>query len=125
VRRTVLVIDDEPDIVLMVRTILELEGDDVLEASTGEAALEVLEREDPDVALLDIRLPGLDGWDVLRRLRDSGRLEQLPVLMVSAHSTPSTFERAQAEGSSGYLTKPFTSDELLRKLEEIVPSPSG
>jgi CheY-like chemotaxis protein len=122
VNRSVLVVDDEPDIVLMVRTILELEGDSVIEAGTGEQALEVLEREEPDVVLLDIRLPGVDGWAVLERLRESGRLDGLPVLMVSAHSTPSTYQRAEEEGSSGYLTKPFTSDELLSKLEQVVPS---
>jgi CheY-like chemotaxis protein len=119
---TVMVVDDEPDIVLMVRLILEMEGYDVLEAGTGEDALEVLAREDPDVLLLDIRLPGLDGWGVLDRLKSSNRLERLPVIMVSAHSTPSTSARAMDEGCSGYLTKPFDSDQLVGMVSTVVPS---
>lgn len=117
--RRVMVVDDEPDILLMVRLILELEGDDVVEATTGEDAVAVLESEDPEVLLLDIRLPGIDGWEVLSQLRQSGRLERMPVIMVSAHSTPSTSERAISEGCSGYLTKPFDSEELLAMLSRV------
>ncbi|MFN2491200.1 MAG: response regulator [Actinomycetota bacterium] len=120
--KTIMVVDDEPDIVLMVRLILELDGYDVLEAGTAEDAFEVLEREHPDALLLDIRLPGLDGWAVLDHLKASSRLPQLPVIMISAHSTPSTSARALDEGCSGYLTKPFDSEQLLSELNRVAQS---
>ncbi|CAN5654500.1 N/A [soil metagenome] len=120
--KTVMVVDDEPDIVLMVRLILELDGYDVLEASTGEDALEVLDRETPNALLLDIRLPGLDGWGVLDRLKRDSRLEETPVIMVSAHATPSTSARALREGCRAYLTKPFDSEQLLGIVKSVVPS---
>jgi CheY-like chemotaxis protein len=123
VNRNILVIDDQPDIVLMVRLILELEGDQVLGAGSGEEGLEVLARTEPDAVLLDIRLPGVDGWGVLRELRDSHRLERLPVVMISAHSAPSAARRALEEGARGYLTKPFDVDDLLHKLDEVAGAP--
>jgi DNA-binding response OmpR family regulator len=120
VSHTVMIVDDEPDIVLMVRLILELEGYSVIEANTGEDALAVLDRESPSALLLDIRLPGLDGWGVLDRLKRSSRLDEMPVIMVSAHSTPSTSARALREGCSGYLTKPFDSEQLVGMVREAL-----
>jgi CheY-like chemotaxis protein len=120
--RRILVVDDQPDILLMVRLILELEGDEVLEAASGEEGLELLRYNEPDAVLLDIRLPGIDGWTVLRELKRTKRTERLAVVMISAHSAPSASERALAEGARGYLTKPFDSDELVEMLEQVVPS---
>jgi CheY-like chemotaxis protein len=119
--RTVLVIDDQPDIVLMVKLILELEGDEVIGAGSGEEGLAALEGAVPDAVLLDIRLPGIDGWDVLRTLRARGLLERLPVVMISAHSAPSAAGRAVAEGARAYLTKPFDADDLLATLDDLAP----
>ena len=119
--RMVLVIDDQPDIVLMVKLILELEGDQVIGAGSGEEGLAVLEGSVPDAVLLDIRLPGIDGWDVLRTMRSRGLLDRLPVVMISAHSAPSASGRALAEGARAYLTKPFDADDLLATLDELAP----
>jgi len=120
--RSILVVDDEPDIRLLARMTLETQGHDVAEAGDGEEALEMIERETPDLVLLDIRMPELDGWGVLERLRADARLERLSVVMMSAHSDPATLQRALDGGCSGYLTKPFSNKELLRAVERYAGS---
>lgn len=107
----VLVIDDEPDIRMLTRMWLELEGHTVIEAENGEDGLGLLASEKPDLTFLDIRLPGIDGWEVLRRIR-----EQHPdavVIMMSAHSSGHTLDKAKEKGSTGYLVKPFKRDDIL------------
>ena len=120
---TALIVEDESDLRLMTRMILESRpGYDVLEAENGAEALAVLNRSDVDLVLLDIRLPDMEGWDVLERLTEQGRFPELPVVMVSAHSTPSTAERALREGVRAYVTKPFTSEELFDAIARALPA---
>lgn len=114
---TVLVVDDEPDILMMVRHALRLAGYRVVEAETGEAAVEILERERPDAILLDLRLPGMDGWGVLGVARRLPSTADVPIVIMSAHATPSTRERAIEAGCAAYLTKPFTIEELTGAVE--------
>jgi CheY-like chemotaxis protein len=113
---TVLVVDDEPDIRMLARMILETSGYEVVEAKTGEEALDVLAATPPDLMLLDIRLPGIDGWEVLTRSRAAS--EPVPVVMMSAHSSDSTLQRAEEEGSAGYLVKPFKQSDLLNFVDK-------
>jgi DNA-binding response OmpR family regulator len=114
---SVLIIDDELSIRVLVRMILEDDGYSVFEAETGQQGLDIAEAEQPDLVLLDIRLPDIDGWEVLRRL--CARSPAPRVVIMSAHSSHPTLERAKREGSSGYLVKPFRHSELL----EIVAGP--
>jgi CheY-like chemotaxis protein len=121
---TALIVEDEGDLRLMTRMILESRpGYDVLEAESGAEALALLDRSDVDLILLDIRLPDMEGWDILERLTEQGRFPELPVVMVSAHSTPSTAERAMREGVRAYVTKPFTSEELFDAIARALPAP--
>jgi CheY-like chemotaxis protein len=108
---TVLVIDDELSIRVLVRMILEDDGYEVLEAETGEQGLEIVQTSSPDLVLLDIRLPDMDGLEVLRRL--VARPSPPRVVIMSAHSSEPTLERAKREGTTGYIIKPFTHSELL------------
>ena len=120
---TALIVEDEGDLRLMTRMILESRpGYDVLEAENGAEALAVLDRSQIDLILLDIRLPDMEGWDILDRLTEQGRFPELPVVMVSAHSTPSTAERALREGVRAYVTKPFTSEELFDAIARALPA---
>ncbi len=112
--RKVLVIDDEPDILLTVRLSLELEGYEVIEAATGEEGLVLIREERPDVVLLDLRLPGLDGFAVLERLPDEEA--DVPIIVISAHAAGATIDRAFDLGCRDFLTKPFTPDELVAKI---------
>lgn len=109
----VLVVDDEPDVQLLVRLFLEPEGATIETAASGEEALELIATDPPDLVLLDLGLPGIGGQEVLRILRDEGRLAQLPVLVVSAHAGSGTTADVLAIGCRAYLSKPFTRVELL------------
>lgn len=115
--KTVLLVDDEPDIRFTARFMLETEGYSLIEAATGERAIEMLAETTPDAILLDIRLPGIQGWEVLDHVRTSQ--PGVPVVMMSAHSSGETMKRAMDEGSTAYLLKPFKQDELLRVLNAV------
>lgn len=109
----VLVVDDEADIRLLARLVLEGAGFEVREAASGVEALAVLAAHDIDVVLLDLRMSPMDGWEVLEHLRESGRLPGLPVVMLSAHADPRMAARALELGCTAYLSKPFSTAELL------------
>jgi CheY-like chemotaxis protein len=108
---TVLVVDDEPDIALICRLALTLAGFEVDDRDTGEGALAYLEDHTPDVVLLDLRLPDLSGWEVLDRLRAKGRLEDLRVILFSAHAGAA--QSAVEAGCVSFIAKPFTPDDLV------------
>jgi CheY-like chemotaxis protein len=109
----VLIIEDEEDIRLLTRVILEGAGHRVTEAATGEAALVAMRQEVPDLVLLDIRLPGIDGWEVLEAFNAEPAWLKVPVVVMSAHSSGDALARAKAMGITSYLLKPFTRDDLL------------
>src|SRR3954453_6932325 len=110
----VLVIDDDETIRAVLRRIVEMAGADVTEATSGEEGLRALYAGRPDVVVLDIGLPGLDGWQVLDRIR---QLTALPVVMVSAHDDELEKVRALRAGADDYVTKPFGAPELLARLQ--------
>jgi len=118
--RTVLVIDDEPDVVLMIRLALELRGYRVVEAGTGTDGIEAILRENPDAVLLDLRLPDIDGWDVIEDLRARGRFDEQPVIIISAHASPGTSERAVKLGCTAYVRKPFHPDALVAVVDRAL-----
>ena len=111
---SVLVVDDEPDIALICRLALTLAGFEVEERGTGTEALEYLEKVTPDVVLLDLRLPDLSGWEVLEALRAKGRLDELSVILFSAHA--SAAQSAKEAGCVSFIAKPFTPDELVNEV---------
>ena len=113
--RNVLVVEDEDDLRLMTRLMFQSRTPfRVIEASTGEQALKIISDEHIDVMLLDLRLPDMEGWDVLEQLEGRGVFPALPVVMVSAASTPSVASRQALErGVRGYVRKPFTAEELF------------
>lgn len=113
----VLVIEDEDDIRLLTRVILEGSGHQVTEAATGEAGLAAMQHEVPDLVLLDIRLPGIDGWEVLETINNTPGWAGTRVVVMSAHSSGDALERAHALGSAAYLLKPFTREALLRAVD--------
>ncbi|HVM40286.1 MAG TPA: response regulator, partial [Acidimicrobiia bacterium] len=116
----ILVVDDEPDPRLVVRIALEGEGHDVIEAASGEEALEVLNTEHVELVLLDIRMPGIDGWEVLRRLKAENRVNGMGVLLVSAFADPEVGARATQEGCRGFLAKPFRLAQLVDEVQRAL-----
>jgi two-component system alkaline phosphatase synthesis response regulator PhoP len=121
VSATVLVVDDEADLLFTVGLGLELDGYRILKASSGEEALEVVDAESPDAIVLDLRLPGIDGWEVLRRLTDTGVFPRTPVVLLSAQVDNATAARAVALGVHAHLAKPFSTSELSGILQRLVP----
>lgn len=117
----VLVVDDEVDLLELTRISLELDGHEVHVAASAEEALTVLQREPIDVLLLDLRLPGMDGRDLLDHLRESGRLDDLRVIAVSAHASEDTRHEVEAAGASGYVVKPFSLDTLREAVGAASP----
>src|SRR6201989_831610 len=110
----VLVIDDDETIRAVVRRLVEFAGASVTEVETGEDGLRALYVERPDLVVLDIDLPGLDGWQVLERIR---QLTDVPVVMLSGHADELEKVRALQAGADDYVTKPFGPQELLARVQ--------
>lgn len=117
-----LVVDDEADALLMERLALEIAGYRVLGAASAEEALLVLEREAVEAMVLDLRLPGMDGWALLEKLRDVGKLDHLPVIVATAHSSELTAKAAANAGCRAYLVKPFKMERLRETVDQLLAS---
>ena len=102
---TVLIVDDEPDLVMLLRLALEAAGYSTVEASDGQEALDVIKVSHPDVVLLDIMMPRMDGWATLEHLGETG--EHPHVIMVTAKTASRERDRAMAMGAEDFVTKPF------------------
>lgn len=113
-KKKILVVDDEVDFLEVIRVRLESNGYDVITALNGEAALKKIKDEKPDAVLLDILMPGLDGLEVLRRIRKVD--EDLPVYIITAFSTEERFKMANKFGASGFIVK---TDDLSKQIKGI------
>ncbi len=109
----VLVIDDEPDVLMLCRMNLEFAGHEVLEASSGEAGLELALAEQPDVVVLDLMLPKRDGLAILGDLSSDSSTKDVPVIMLTAKTHRDEKQAAWRAGCSEYVTKPFSPIELV------------
>ena len=114
---SVLVVDDDVRILRMMRRILELEGYQTLTASNGEAALNVFDEQSPDLMLLDIMMPGMDGYAVCRCIRE---FSQLPIIMVTAKDNDEEKVEGLDAGADDYMTKPFSSKELAARVRAVL-----
>jgi CheY-like chemotaxis protein len=117
----VLVVDDEPDVLLLCRLNLQQRGHQLLEASNGPTALELARERQPEVIVLDLMLPGMNGYEVLENLKQDERTSDIPVLVLTAKSLRADRERSHGLGASGFLTKPFLPSELCDMVESLVP----
>ena len=115
----VAVIDDDPDMVKIIKLLLETRGFEAVGAYSGEDGLELVQREAPDVVLLDIMMPGLDGFEVCHELKSDEETRGIPVIFVTAMSVEDCAQRASAAVASGYIGKPFKPAELIGKIEGV------
>lgn len=113
---TVLVVDDAPPNVKLLRLILKDAGYRVLEAFSGPEALTTLRRDKPDVMILDVRMPGMTGYQVCREIRDDAEFAALPVIMVTALSLPEERLAGVEAGATDFINKPFNKKELLARV---------
>jgi DNA-binding response OmpR family regulator len=116
----VLVIDDEAPIRLLCRVNLEAEGMEVSEAEDGAEGLELAREEQPDVILLDVMMPGLDGWEVLQRLLDDDRTKEIPIVFLTARAELRDRARGLELGGVDYVTKPFNPVELAPLVRDLI-----
>jgi CheY-like chemotaxis protein len=121
----VLYIEDNPDNMMLVQRALEARGYRLLKAVNGLSGVEVAEREDVDLILLDINLPDIDGYEVARRLRKSpkSRLLHIPIIAITANALKGDAEKALDAGCDVYMSKPINIRELWARVEAFVPMP--
>jgi two-component system, OmpR family, phosphate regulon response regulator PhoB len=116
--RVVLVVDDDDMIRRLVRTVLEADDLEVVEASDGDRALEMVASAHPAVMVLDIMMPGINGVEVCRQVDHS----MVKVIILTARDDPALEDQCRAAGADAFLTKPFSSLELLDLIDELVPA---
>jgi len=116
----ILVVDDESAIRLVCQLNLDSVGFQTLEAADGETALELARSEQPDLILLDVMLPGIDGWRVAEELAASPETRDIPILFLSARSDRADEERGHEAGALGYITKPFDPEGLIDRVRDVL-----
>ncbi len=116
----VLVVDDEAPIRLLCRVNLEAEKMEVLEAADGESGLATARTEKPDVVLLDVMMPGMDGWEVAERLLDDDATREIPLVFLTARAELRDRARGLELGGVDYITKPFNPVELASVVESLL-----
>jgi len=120
VEQHVLVIEDSASVRRLIEVCLRVLGVHVKSANDGTSGLEAIRQERPDAVVLDIGLPGLDGWEVLRRLRDDPATADLKVLVLTAHAQPEMADRAAKGGADSFMTKPFRPLDLRVQVEKLL-----
>ena len=119
-KRTILIVDDEEDIVNLVKISLNLANFDTLEALSGQAALDILKNRKPDLILLDIMMPEMDGYEVCRHVKKDKRLKKIPVVMLTAKGQKNDAEKGLESGAHDYIIKPFDPYELGERVRELL-----
>jgi DNA-binding response OmpR family regulator len=122
-KKRILVVDDQTEILDVTALVLESAGYDTSKANSGDEALERLARESFDLVLLDINMPGMDGWETLRLLRADDQLDQVVVVMFSVKGEVADKVHSLQEGASGYVTKPFVVDDLIARIGHALETP--
>ena len=117
-RKRVLVVEDELDTVFLLKQILRMAGFNVLSATTGREALLKAAEQEPDLVLLDLMMPEMDGWEILDHLRQM--IEKVPVIIVSAKSSKDDVVKGLAAGADDYISKPFHNAELSERVKAVL-----
>jgi CheY-like chemotaxis protein len=121
----ILIVEDDELNRDSLRRLLRRRGFEVLLAVHGEEGVEVARAEAPDLILMDMSLPGIDGWEATRRLKDDLGTRATPIIALTAHAMASDRDKALAAGCDDYDTKPIDLDRLLPKIRALLPDPAG
>ena len=119
-RELILVVEDEPDIRQLISRVLELEGHRVLRAEDGEEGLKIARANPITMLLLDLRMPGQDGWMVLKQMKSSPKLRDIPVIMLTASVGEDQQEKAFSMGAADYLVKPLSAASLKKAVARVL-----
>ena len=118
--KKILIVDDKLEVVELVTATLEGEGYQIISASDGREALEKIGKEKPDLVLLDVRMPKMDGLEVLSQSKKDPVLKEIPIIMLTAKGQKSDQEKGKELGATGYIIKPFSPSALLERIEEVL-----
>jgi excisionase family DNA binding protein len=121
-RRLILIVDDDARLREFVRVNLEMEGYAVREASNANEGLKALEEESPDLILLDVMMPQVDGWEMLRMVQERHGVGAIPVIMFSGKIDDESLKTAAARGAQGFVGKPFNPQQLIDSTKQLVPT---
>ncbi len=119
--RRILIVEDQEDNRKILRDLLTSAGFALLEATTGEEGVHLAEAERPDLILMDIQLPGLDGYEATRRIKANPSLRNIPIIAVTSYALSGDDAKAREAGCDAYVTKPFSPRALLAKVREYLP----
>ncbi len=122
-RPTVLLVDDYPDAREMYSEYLQFSGFDVVEAANGMEALERAVDATPDIILMDLSLPVMDGWEATRRLKADERTAEIPVVALTGHALAGISEGARQAGCDAFVTKPCLPEDLVREIQKVLGGP--
>src|SRR5262245_24415032 len=120
--KRILIIEDQEDNRAILRDLLSLAGYDLLEAADGEEGVKLAQKEHPDLILMDIQLPVIDGYEATRRIKRNTNLRAIPIIAVTSYALSGDEAKARAAGCDDYVTKPFSPRDLLAKVRQYVPT---
>jgi len=118
--KEILIVDDEPSIVVPIQFLMEQQGYNVLVAENGESALDIIYKYKPDLILLDIMLPRIDGYEVCEIVRLDPRYRDIKIIFLTAKGREVEIAKGLALGADAYITKPFSNTELVSKVKELL-----
>jgi two-component system cell cycle response regulator DivK len=119
--KSILVVEDQEDNRRILRDLLTSAGFDLLEATTGEEGVHLAESRRPDLILMDIQMPVLDGYEATRRIKAMAELRHIPIIVVTSYALSGDDAKARAAGADDYVSKPFSPRELLAKIRRLLP----
>lgn len=119
--KRILVVEDQEDNRQIIRDLLSTTDYQIIEAANGEEALAAVARERPDLILMDIQMPILDGYEATRRIKADPRLSSIPIIAVTSYALSGDDEKARAAGCNDYVPKPYSPRQLLMKIRQYLP----
>ncbi|MCP4371644.1 MAG: response regulator [Deltaproteobacteria bacterium] len=118
--KKILIVDDEPSIIVPVQFLMEQNGYDVMVAFSGEEAMEIIADKEVDLILLDIMLPVIDGFEVCQRVRENPLWNKIKIILLTALGSDANVEKGIALGADAYITKPFSNVDIVEKVKELL-----
>ncbi|MBL0357530.1 MAG: response regulator [Chitinophagaceae bacterium] len=118
--KKILVVDDDPYILMSLEFLMKKNGFDVMVARNGAEALDLVEKQLPDLVLLDIMMPDVDGYEICKHIKNSKKLKEAKVVFMSAKSKEADIKKGYDLGASLYITKPFSTREMMKQIKELV-----
>ena len=122
---SILIADDDPDILLLLSVYFERAGYDVAQARNGSEALRLATERLPSIAMLDVTMPGLDGFEVTRALRENAATRTMPVILLTARAQATDVAQGMAAGADEYVKKPFEAADLIERVERLLRGVPG